>query len=99
VRESDLERRVKKAAEGLGFLFLKTTCARGFPDRMILGRAAQIAFMELKQPGKKPRANQLHWMDRLNRYGFPARWVDNFEDAEEFLLDLQDQWNKEPKTP
>ena len=92
--ESDLERRVVKAAEKKGWWALKLVCVghRGFPDRWFIrqntvpGEAPEIIIMEFKAPGKRARKLQVWVCDKLKTIGFEVHHeVDNWEQAKEIL--------------
>ncbi len=94
--ESDLEKRVVKAAEAKGWWALKLVCVghRGFPDRWFIkpsvteGGQPHIIIIEFKAPGKRARKLQLWVCDKLTRVGFEVHpQIDNWEDAAG-ILDL-----------
>ena len=93
--ESDLEKRVVKAAEAKGWWALKLVCVghRGFPDRWFIreGRyqeTTDIIIIEFKAPGKRARKLQVWVCDKLRAIGLEVHHeVDNWEEAKE-ILDL-----------
>ena len=44
----------------------------GAPDRLVITPMGLTFFVEFKQPGEKPRRNQLKYMLKLNQWGFLA---------------------------
>jgi hypothetical protein len=40
---------------------------------------ANVIFLELKAPGKKPRADQQKWLEAKRRDGFHATWTDSLD--------------------
>lgn len=89
--ESDLEKRVVKAAEAKGWWALKLVCVghRGFPDRWFIRKSAgepEVIIIEFKAPGKRARKLQLWVCDKLTDIGFDVHaQVDTWEDAAEIL--------------
>lgn len=51
----------------------------GFPDRICLLPGGRIFFVEVKAPGKSPRALQLVIMDKLKALGFDVYVIDSLE--------------------
>lgn len=90
MRESELESRLRTYAKGLGFLFWKFAPIgiAGVPDRVVISPCGEVAFLELKAKGKKPRKLQLHRMKQLTDRNVKAGWVDSFEDGKVFIDDL-----------
>lgn len=87
--ERDIERAIADEAGRLGLVAWKLTVPgrRGVPDRMFIGRDGRVAFLEVKAPGRRPRALQLQAIRDLKRRGFAAGWVDSAEAGREFLLE------------
>jgi Holliday junction resolvase len=86
LRESDIERRLCRFAREHGILVLKLAGPglRGQPDRQFLKNGI-TCFIEMKAPGKKPRALQMKWLEKLSAEGFHATWCDDVERGEEYL--------------
>lgn len=61
---------------------------RGVPDRIVLS-AGRIWFVELKRPGKKPRANQIVVHRKLAREGFNVRVIASKEEAKAFAEEVK----------
>lgn len=51
----------------------------GMPDRIVLLPSGRMAFVEVKAPGKKPRALQTSCHTLLRRLGFRVYVLDNEE--------------------
>ena len=92
--ESDLEKRVVKAAEKKGWWALKLVCVghRGFPDRwfiappLIEGGAPHVIIIEFKAPGKRASKLQEWVCQKLTDVGFDVHaQVDTWEEAAEIL--------------
>lgn len=60
----------------------------GFPDRIVLLPGAVIAFVEMKDAGKKPRPIQERVHAKLRKLGFRVEVLDSKESVDEFLLTL-----------
>ena len=61
----------------------------GVPDRIALLPDGKIGFVELKAPGKKPRAAQLARQQQLEALGFKVFVVDDASQIEEVLDAIQ----------
>ena len=87
--ESKIERKFTVWCESVGILARKyTTPGRnGSPDHVFF-YAGIAAFIEFKQPGKKPDPLQIVEMGLLHGAGMPVAWFDNVTDAQEWLCDL-----------
>ena len=77
--EKEVEQNLVKAVKLAGGFCLKFTSPGfdGVPDRLVLLPRGRIAFIELKAPGKKPRALQKRRIKQLSALGFPCYVVDN----------------------
>ncbi len=77
--EKDIEKRLVVEAKKRGCMALKLLSANynGLPDRMILAPDENVAFIELKAPGKKPRPLQLKRHKELRTLGFKVYVVDD----------------------
>jgi hypothetical protein len=82
MKEAELERKVVEWCRRHGLLTYKfvSPSSRGVPDRIVICPGGGILFLELKQPGSKPTALQLHEIDRLHSAGCKACWSDNYND-------------------
>lgn len=90
--ESRVENYLRRKAEVAGALVRKlvTPGRRHSPDRLVLWpvtahRFACADFVELKAPGKKPRAGQLREHKRLWRMGFAVRVIDTHEKVDRYI--------------
>ena len=85
--EKDIEKKLVAEAKKRGCIPVKLLSANynGLPDRIILspgenpGDEGKVAFIELKAPGKKPRALQLKRHRELRTLGFKVYVVDGVE--------------------
>lgn len=81
MREAELERKVAEWCRRHGLLTYKfvSPSSRGVPDRIVVCPGGGILFLELKQPGAKPSALQLHEIGRLRAAGCNAQWSDDYD--------------------
>jgi hypothetical protein len=79
--EKLLERKLAAAVKAAGGLAAKFTSPglAGMPDRLVLMPGGVAAFVEVKAPGRKPRALQLHRHRQLRRLGFQVFVLDEPE--------------------
>lgn len=79
MREKEVEQSLVKAVKAVHGLCIKFTSPGydGVPDRLVLLPKGRMAFVELKAPGKKPRALQIRRMKQLRNLGFSCFVVDN----------------------
>lgn len=85
--ENKLTLAVKKAG-GIAPKFVSPGFA-GMPDRIVLLPDGNIAFAELKAPGKKPRPLQLARHRLLRSLGFKVYVIDSVKQIGEMLDELQ----------
>lgn len=79
--ESYIERKFVEYIKDNGGMALKLdamSCA-GIPDRLVVLPNGKMFFVELKQPGKKPRALQLKRHADLKRMGFEVYVIDSLD--------------------
>lgn len=88
--EKQVENRLTAGVEKLGGMALKfpPLFFAGFPDRIILMPGGIVIFVELKKPGKSPRALQHKVHDKLRRLGFRVDVLADYEQVDTFLLCL-----------
>lgn len=79
--EKDIEKKLVEEAKKKGCIPVKLLSANynGLPDRLILSPGEKCGFVELKAPGKKPRAIQLKRHKELRALGFKVYVVDGIE--------------------
>lgn len=89
MRESVVERYLKKRCEAEGFLCYKFTSpgTDGVPDRVLIGHGLTV-FVELKSPGEKPRKLQVHTFEEMRKHGAIVYVVDTKELVDELLSNL-----------
>ena len=92
MRESFIEEKLTKAVNQNGGVCWKFTSpgTAGVPDRVILMPKGQIAFVEVKAPGEKPRPLQLSRHKLLRRLGFKVYVLDALEDIEKIISEVKD---------
>lgn len=85
--ERDVEKRLVsevKKRHGVSPKFVSPG-TNGMPDRIVLLPNGKIVFVELKAPGKKPRALQLACHKKLRALGFDVFVIDNISQIDEML--------------
>lgn len=60
----------------------------GMPDRLVLLPGGKCGFVEVKAPGKKPRALQLVRHEMLRAWGFKVYVADAKEQIEKIINDI-----------
>jgi hypothetical protein len=79
--ESYIERKFVEYIRSAGGMALKidaSSCA-GIPDRLVVLPDGKMFFVELKQPGKKPRPLQLKRHADLRKLGFEVYVIDSVD--------------------
>ena len=91
MRESMIESRLREEAKKHGGMAIKFVSPgfNGVPDRLVLMPCGRMAFIELKAPGKTPRALQLKRKRQLERLGFRVYVVDGVEQIGGVLREIQ----------
>ena len=64
------------------------------PDRLCLLPNGKIFFVELKSPGKKPRALQVNQITKITKLGQKVYVVDSKEKVDEVLETELSNWNE-----
>ena len=79
MREKQIEQKLVRAVRAAGGLCPKFVSPglAGMPDRLILLPGGRFAFVEVKAPGEKPRALQLHRHAQLRALGFSVFVLDD----------------------
>lgn len=91
MRESTVEAALSRECRLHGFPCLKLTpTSPGVPDRVVLLPGGVHVFVEVKAPGRSPRAAQRHWHARLAELGHHVRVVDNPAAARDLVAALDD---------
>ncbi|WP_026524743.1 VRR-NUC domain-containing protein [Butyrivibrio sp. MB2005] len=88
--EKEIESKLVLMAKKRGCIPAKLLSSNynGLPDRIILSPGEKVGFVELKAPGKKPRALQLKRHRELKNLGFKVYVVDSIEMIEEVLNEI-----------
>lgn len=88
--ESLIEQHLVKEVNRRDGLCLKfnSQSMTGVPDRIILMKNGTVAFVEVKQKGKKPRPLQELRMKQLRRLGFKVYILDEKEKIGEILDEI-----------
>jgi hypothetical protein len=91
MREKEVEKKLVKAVRSNGGICWKFTSpgTAGVPDRIILMPKGQIAFVEVKAPGEKPRPLQLSRHRLLRRLGFKVFVLDALENIEKIISEVK----------
>ncbi len=81
LREREIEKKLVAAVRNAGGLAPKFVSPGwdGVPDRIVLFPGGQMAFVELKSPGKKLRPLQMRRKRQLEHLGFKVFCVDGVE--------------------
>lgn len=87
MREKQVEQALVKAVKANGGICPKFTSPglAGVPDRLVLMPNGKLGFVEVKAPGKNPRALQLYRMKQLTDLGFQCFVLDEIEQIPELL--------------
>lgn len=90
MRENLIEKVLALTANAYGGRAVKLTSPglAGIPDRLLLGRGGRLAFVEVKAPGKKPRALQAYRAEQLRGMGFRVDTIDSIEKARELAEEI-----------
>lgn len=91
MKESTVVSQIKKHLEDLGHIVFKyhgsPWSVNGFADlHGHLVPSGRAFYIEVKQPGKKPRQDQLAFLNRMHESGALAFWTDNLQDVDNHLL-------------
>lgn len=89
--ERVIESRLRQEAKKRGGMALKFVSPgmNGVPDRIVILPGGKMAFVELKAPGKVPRALQEKRMGQLRKLGFLVYVLDGTERMGGILDEIQ----------
>ena len=90
MREKVIEHALVMATRHKGGIAPKFTSPgfAGMPDRLVLLPGGRMGFVELKAPGKKPRALQETRHRLLRRLGFKVYVIDGIEQIDRILNEI-----------
>ena len=88
--EKTIETQLVKAVKRMGGRAVKFISPgfNGMPDRLVLLPEGRIAFVEVKAPGKKPRALQVARIEMLRDLGFQVFVLDSTKNIGEILDEI-----------
>ena len=88
--EKEIELQLVRAVKRMGGRAVKFTSPGfdGMPDRLVLLPGGRCGFVEVKAPGKKPRALQRVRHEMLKTLGFKVYVLDAREQIEEIINDI-----------
>ena len=90
MREKHIEKELAARTRAMGGIAPKFTSPGfdGMPDRLVLLPGGRMGFVELKAPGKKPRALQLARHRLFRRLGFKVYVIDGIEQIDGVLEEI-----------
>lgn len=90
MREKEIEKKLTQAVKNMGGICPKFVSPGfdGMPDRIVLLPKGHMAFVEVKAPGRKPRALQLARHQLLQQLGFRVYVLDAEEQIEAILSQI-----------
>lgn len=88
--ERTIEQKLAARVKAMGGIAPKFTSPGfdGMPDRLVLLPGGRMGFVELKTPGKKPRALQLARHRLLRRLGFKVYVIDEINQIDSVLEEI-----------
>lgn len=88
--EKEIEMHLVRAVKNMGGRAIKFTSPGfdGMPDRLVLLPGGRCGFVEVKAPGRKPRALQLVRHEILRALGFKAYVLDSKEQIKEIINEI-----------
>jgi hypothetical protein len=88
--EKEIELQLVKAVKKMGGRAVKFMSPGfdGMPDRLVLLPGGKCGFVEVKAPGKKPRALQRVRHEMLKELGFKVYVLDAIGQIEEIINDI-----------
>lgn len=91
MRESTVEAALVRECRLRGFPCVKLApTLPGVPDRLIVAPGGVHVFVEVKAPGRCPRAAQVSWHERLSAMGHRVCVVDHPAAARDLVAALDD---------
>ena len=91
--ENYLVRKIKNK-KGIAYKFTSPGNS-GVPDRLCLLPNGKIFFVELKPPGKKPRALQVNQITKITKLGQRVYVLDSKEKVDEVLETELSNWKED----
>lgn len=91
--ENYLVRKIKNK-KGIAYKFTSPGNS-GVPDRLCLLPNGKIFFVELKSPGKKPRALQVNQITKITKLGQRVYVMDSKEKVDEVLETELSNWKED----
>ena len=90
MREQEIELQLVRAVKNMGGRAVKFMSPGfdGMPDRLVLLPGGKCGFVEVKAPGKKPRALQVVRIEMLRALGFKVYVLDAIGQIEEIINDI-----------
>ncbi len=90
MREQEIELQLVRAVKNMGGRAVKFMSPGfdGMPDRLVLLPGGRCGFVEVKAPGKKPRALQVVRHEMLKELGFKVYVLDTIGQIEEIIDDI-----------
>ena len=90
MREKIIEKELVRAVKDKGGIAPKFTSPGfdGMPDRLVLLPGGRMGFVELKAPGKEPRALQEARHRLLRRLGFKVYVIDEINQIDSVLEEI-----------
>lgn len=91
ITEKDIERYLVKQATDIGALVRKAQWVghNHCPDRLIMTCAISV-WVEVKAPGKEPRAGQEREHQRMRRAGQMVVTIDSRDGVDQFIKELRE---------
>ena len=88
--ERTIEQKLAARVRAMGGIAPKFTSPGfdGMPDRLVLLPGGRMGFVELKAPGRKPRALQMARHKLLRRMGFTVYVIDGIEQIDSVLEEI-----------
>jgi len=89
--EKDIEKQLvieTKRMKGIALKFISPGFA-GVPDRLVLLPRGNLAFVEVKREGERPRALQVARHEMLRKLGFKVYILDSTKYIKEILNEIQ----------